>query len=274
MPEAFSPYDFTARMLRYWKLVILMMVVGGLTGWLIHLSRPPVYESQASISFAFNIARYGLPPQNDEDHAMGAAGTIIASSPVPEYVYQQALQQSIQGLEPYSFGQSVFIERKSFEWVIRVRNPDPSAAAFIANTWAQRAYQELLTAAQHAGRADSLQVYLTSLESCLERMAVTAPATAQCSFSGLPDLLSQMQATGAELAKEQALGRGLLPFLIFGTPEKASAAQQPAQFGSNTLVLAGILIGFLLAVFFVAADVPLALAKRMQHAPASAEPHP
>ena len=263
-----------ARMLRYWKLVILMMVVGGLTGWLLRLSQPPLYESQAAISFAFNIARYGLPPQNDEDHAMGAAGAIIASTPVPQYVYQQALQRGITGLDPNPVGRSVFIERKSFQWVIRVRNPDSQAAAFIANAWAQRAYQELLVTAQHAERADSLKVYLDSLESCLERMAETAPATAQCSLGGLPDLLQQMQATGAVLANEQALGRGFLPFLIFGTPNEAVPAGQPGQFGSSSMVLAGILTGFVLAIFIVAVDVPLILAKRMHHAAASAQPRP
>jgi len=274
MPDAFSPYDFMARMLRYWKLVILMMIVGGLAGWLIHLSQPPLYESQAAISFAFNVARYGPLPQMDEDHAMGAAGAIIATSPVPEYVYQQALQHDIGDLDEYPVGQSVFVERKSYQWVVRVRNRDPQAAAFIANTWAQRAYQELLTVSQHAERAESLRNYLNGLESCLERMAVTEPATAQCSLGELPDLLSQMQATGAQLYNEQALGRGFLPYLIFNPPGQAVPADQPDQFGTNSLVLAGILIGFILAILFVAADLPLILAKRMRHAPANAEPRP
>ena len=93
-------------------------------------------------------------------------------------------------------------------------------------------------------------------------------------MSGLPDLQNQMQATGAELYNEQVLGRGFLPYLIFNAPNEAVPIYQPDQFGTNTMVLAGILAGFLLAIFFVAADVPLTLAKRLHHAPASAEPHP
>ncbi len=274
MPEAFSPYDFMAHMLRYWKLVILMMIVGGLTGWLIHLSKPPLYESQSSISFAFNVTRYGPLPQIDEDAAMGAVGTIIATSPVPEFVYQQALHNGIHDLDPFPVGRSVFIERKSYQWVIRVRNPDPQAAAFIANSWAQRAFQELQVVSQHAERADALRIYLQSLESCLERMVVTEPSTAQCSLGSQADLLRLLQTVGAEFLTEQSLGRGFLPYLLFNPPGQAAPAIQPDQFGSNTLVLAGILIGFLLAILVVAADVPLALAKRMQHAPASVEPRP
>ncbi len=274
MPEAFSPYDFMTRMLRYWKLVILMMIVGGLTGWLIHLSRPPTYESQSSISFAFNVTRYGPLPQIDEDAAMGAAGTIIATSPVPEYVYQQALEHGIEDLEPFPVGRSVFIERKSYQWVVRVRNPDPQAAAFIANSWTQRAFQELQAVSQHAERANALRVYLESLESCLERMAVTEPATAQCSPGSQADLQQLLQTVGAEFQTEQSLGRGFLPYLLFNPPDQAVPALQPDQFGSNTLVLVGTLIGFLLAILVVAADVPLALAKRMRHAPASAESRP
>jgi hypothetical protein len=38
------------------------------------------------------------------------------------------------------------------------------------------------------------------------------------------------------------------------------------------MVLAGILIGFLLAIGIVAADLPLTLAKRIRNAPTGAEP--
>ena len=87
-------------------------------------------------------------------------------------------------------------------------------------------------------------------------------------------LQQQMQATGAEFYNEQVLGRGFMPYLIFSQPSQALPAERPVQFGSNTLALAGVLIGFILALFFVAADLPLTLAKRMRHAAASAEPLP
>lgn len=271
MPQDFSPYDFLSRLLHYWKLVILMMIVGGLTAYLFHRTQPPLYESQAAITFALNFNRFGHLTEAEEDQAMGAAGYIIAISPIPEYVYDQAHQQGFD-IEMVPVSKSVFIERKSYRWVIRVRNPDANAAAFIANTWAQRAYQELLTAAGHAERADALLKFMQSQESCLERMSVTDPTTAQCSLATLADLQKVLQTTGVEYFTERSMGRGFLPYLIFNPPSYAGPASQPGQFGQNTLILVGILTGMLLAIFAVAADLPLTMAKRIRNAPAGVEP--
>jgi len=274
MTEDFSTVDLLSRVLRYWKLVILMMIVGGLAGWLYHLTRPALYQSNAAISFAFNIARFGNLSESQQDSAMGAAGFIIASSPVPEYVSDQARQRGIS-IDLYPVGRTVFIERKLDKWVIRVRNPDPQAAAFIANTWAQRAYQELLVAQDHADRANTLRIYLDSLSSCLEHVSISGPAPAQCSLKNLENLQQELQTTGVEYENELVLGRGFVPYLILNTPNQAVPPAQPDQFGRNYLVLAGILLGLVLSIFTVAADLPRSLAKRMHHAPAgktSAEP--
>ncbi len=271
MPSDFSPTDFLARCLRYWKLVILIMIFGGLAAFLVHLTLPPLYESQAAISFAFNVNRFGHLTAAEEDQAMGAAGGIIASDSVIQYTASQARQKGYT-LEQAPLNRVVFIERKSYRWVVRVRDPNPEAANFIANTWAQGAYRELQDAAGHAVRAEALYDYLQSLDTCLQRMAVTDPAPAQCSLSGLADLQKELATTGAQYDSERSLGQGFLPYLIFDFPETASVPGGPLQYSQNLMVLAGILIGFLLAVGSVAADLPLTLAKRIRNAATDAEP--
>lgn len=260
-----------ARTLRYWKLVILIMIVGGLTAYGVHLTQPPLYQSQATISFAFDVNRFGHLTAAEEDQAMGAAGEIIASSSVSQFTSDKARQQGFT-LDPFPVGSSVFVERKSYLWAVRVRDPNPAAAAFIANTWAQRAYSELLSASAHAEKADALFNYLQSLESCLQRMPVTGPADAQCSLRSLADLQQQLATTGVDYANERTLGRGFLPYLIFNVPDQAVAAAQPLQFGQNTMVLAGVLAGFVLAILMIAADLPLILAKRIRNAATGAQP--
>jgi len=267
MTEDFSTVDLLSRALRYWKLVILMMIVGGLAGWLYHLTRPALYQSDAAISFAFNIARFGNLTESQQDTAMGAAGFIIASTPVPEYVSDQARQRGIS-IDPYPVGRTVFIERKLDKWIIRVRDPDPQAAAFVANTWAHRAYLELMAAQGHAERANTLRIYLDSLSSCLEQVSISGPAPAQCSLKNLVDIQQEFQTTGVAYENELILGRGFVPYLIFNTPDQAVPSTQPDQFGRSSLVLAGILIGLVLSIFMVAADLPRFLAKRIRHAPA------
>jgi hypothetical protein len=271
MPPDFSPYDFMARTLRYWKLVILIMIVGGLAAYLVHLTLPPLYEAQTSISFAFNVNRFGHLTAAEEDQAMGAASAIMSSSTVIQYTADQARQQGYTlGANPLN--QSVFIERKSYLWVVRVRDPNPQAAAFIANTWIQRSYQELQDASSHAAKAEALYNYLQSLDTCLQRIAISGPALPQCSLGGLADLQKELQATGAQYDTESALGRGFLPYLLFDPPQEATVPGGALQYGQNTLVLVGVLIGFVLAVGIVAADLPLTLAKRIRNVPTGAEP--
>lgn len=276
MTEDFSTLDLLSRVLRYWKLVILMMIVGGLAGWAYHLTQPQLYQSDATISFAYNVARFGYLTEFQQDSAMGAAGFIIESSPVPEYVYDQARQRNIS-IDPYPVDRTVFIERKLNNWIVRVRNQDPQAAAFIANTWAQRGYQALLDAQLHAERANTLRIYMENLTSCLEQTSAAGPATAQCSVNSLADLQKELQSTGVEYTNELNQGRGFVPFMLFNPPDKAVAALQPDQFGRNTLILAGVLIGLLLSIYAVAADLPNILAKRIRHASASkasSQPNP
>jgi hypothetical protein len=271
MPSDFSPYDFLARTLRYWMLVILIMVVGGLAAYLLHLSLPPLYESQAGISFAFNVNRFGHLTAAEEDQAMGAAGNIMSSASVIQFTVDQAALHGYT-LDAAPLNQSVFIERKSYQWVVRVRNPDPQAAAFIANTWIQRAYQELQDASSHASKAEALFNYLESLDTCLQRTSAVGPAAGQCSLGGLAGLQNELQTTGAQYDSERTLGRGFLPYLIFDAPDTAPVPGGALQYSRNSMVLAGILIGFLLAIGIVAADLPLTLAKRIRNAPTGAEP--
>ena len=202
---------------------------------------------------------------------MGTAGYIMASASVIQYTADQAAQHGYT-LEPFPLDHSVFIERRLYLWVVRVREPDPQAAAFIANTWIQRAYQDLQDAANHAARAEALYNYLQSLESCLQRVAISGPALPQCSVNNLASLQQELGATGAQYDAEQFMGRGFLPYLTFDQPTTSGVPGGAQQFGLNSLVLAGILIAFLLAIGAVAADLPLALAQRIHNARTGAEP--
>ena len=271
MPDDFSPTDLLARMLRDWPLVALMMVIGGLTAWGVHQFRPALYESQAVFTFAFNLARTGAMTEKEEDYAMGAAAAIMTTSPIPETVVGQARLRGIP-LEPNPLNRSVFLERKSYRWTIRVRLPDPQAAAFVANAWAERATQELVAAASHAERTETLRSYQASLVNCLNEMVMTGPAIAECPLKSLADVQRELQTTGNEIEQERAAARGFMPYLLFNPPDQAVPATQPVQFGQNSLVFSGIFIGLLLSILAIATDLPHILALRFHNASSRAEP--
>lgn len=273
MPDDFSPTDLLTRMLRYWPLVAVMMIAGGLTAWAICQARPALYESQAVITFSFNLARTGALTEKDEDYAMGAAATIMSTNPVSAAVVESARRNDIL-LPANPLNQSVFLERKSFRLAIRVRLPDAQAAAWVANAWAQRAYQELSTAAGHAEKAETLRIYQDSLVGCLNQLVVTGPVTAECPLKNLADVQRELQAGETLLAAEKAAARGFMPFLVFNPPDPAVPAARPAQFDQNALVLAGIMIGFVLSILVIASDLPHTLALRLPHAAPRAQTRP
>lgn len=248
-----------------------MMITGGLVAWGIHQAQPALYESRAVFTFAFNLARTGTLTEKDEDYAMGAAAAIMASSPVRASVIEQARQRGI-ALEPNPLNRSVFLERKSYRWTVRVRLPDAQAAAWVANAWAQHAYQALDAAAGHAERAEMLRMYQASLVSCVSEMVASGPAAAGCPLQNLAEVQRELRSSGAAIDQERMAAGGFMPYLLFNPPDPALPADQPAQFGQNSLVLAGILIGFLLSILVIVTDLPHILALRLPYAAPRAAP--
>jgi hypothetical protein len=272
MRDEFVPLDLADRTLRYWKLVILMILVGGLTAWLLFQSQPPLFESQATIGFSFNVVRTGKMSESEEDHAMGAAGLLMISPPVPEQV-QAAAQQAGIYLDPAPYNKSVFIERRSYRWVVRVRHTDAQAASFLANTWIQAAHAQLIEASGHAERAETLRLFQDDLLACLERSAANDPASAICPITSLAGLQQEIQASGEAMLAEKNAGRGLLPYLQISSPSLSTPSAQPGQFGQAGLILAGMLAGFLMAALAISADLPRRLAQiRNRRAAPGAEP--
>lgn len=261
MPEDFIPRSFFLRTLRAWWMVVVLMLLGGLIGFLIHQNTPSVYESQASIAFAFDLARTGAMQVSEEDIAMGAAGTILYTAPVPDQVIADARAKNIR-LESYPQWSKISLERKNYLWVLRIRFTNPQDAAALTNIWIERAYASLAEAGKHAEQAESLRRSLEGMESCMQQMAVTEPAAAQCAWSSLPDLQREMKSLSDRHQQEKAAARSLIPALNFSLAEKAQVNPQPVIYDRNTLVLAGALIGLLAAIGLVASGLVDRLLRR------------
>lgn len=264
MPEDFVLRSFFLRTLRTWWLVVVMMLLGGLIGFLIHLNQPPIYESQASISFSFDLARTGATFVSEEDIAMGAAGAILYMPPVLDQVVADARVKNIR-LESYPQWSKISLERKNHLWVLRIRFTNPQDAAALTNIWIERAYASLAEAGRHAELAESARRTLEGIESCLQQMAVTEPAAAQCAWSSLPDLQREMKAASDRHLQEKAAARGLIPALNFSLAEKAQVNPQPVMYDRGALILAGALIGLLAAIALIASGLVEHLLRRFAH---------
>jgi hypothetical protein len=140
MDKEFVPLDAFIRAMRLWWLVALLGILGGVSGFVFHRLRPPLYESQAvyHASLDFNQAGQFIKPndlslsQYDEDLALEAVhAALIAVEPlVITGIQQQNINLDLDTLQKNSI-----IERDHAYWKIRFRHTDPIIAQKVVAMW-------------------------------------------------------------------------------------------------------------------------------------------
>ena len=249
------PRSLLLKTIQYGWLLILMMLIGGLVGYLFHLSQPALFESSVTFTFSFDFARLGALQQSEEDQAMGAAGVLVDNTTLVE---QLSAQAATQGWLPpgYELRHNLAAERKSYRWIFHVRHPDPQTARRIADRWGELGLASLKAAAAHAAQANLAQNELNALESCLRQMAVIEPASAQCGWPTLPEVQRAAADLSQKYIDERAASRGLIAGLSYDLSTQADLPTQPLSYGVNLLVLAGGLIGFIAGFGLITTKFP------------------
>ncbi|MEA4906566.1 MAG: hypothetical protein GYA17_21345 [Chloroflexi bacterium] len=255
LEREFIPVELLERMLRSWWLVALCMIAGGGIGWGIHQAQPPVYETAAVISTSIDFGRTGLLSDVEQDNAIGVLGDLIGSTQTLQEVAAAAGQAGIP-LDLAQLEVMTSLERQNYLYLLRVRSDDPQAAAEVANLWVEQAVRDLTTAYDHAVRADGLLRYMDALQSCLEHMAAAGPVEAQCSRTGLAEILADLDATGRQATAEKLAARGLHPAVTFSLAQTAGVPAQPVLYSRGQMVLAGALVGLLVSLVLVYIDFP------------------
>ncbi len=261
MNEDFSPLDTLESALHHWWVVTLMMILGAGAGWAIHRFQPPVYEARASIAVAIDFTHTGAMTDVEEDYAIGIVGDVIGSTAVMEFVAEDAQQAGYAG-SAAGLAQNTYMERYNNIWTLLVRDPDPQAAAWLANRWAQVAYSTLGDAQSHALAADRLSRLQDSLASCLEQSVATGPAQALCNLDHLDTIQADLAKIGSTLNQEQLASQGILPYVTFTLPETAQTPNRPVIYGQGAMMLAGALIGLALSLWGIYLRLPTRLAHR------------
>jgi hypothetical protein len=127
------------RLARLWWLIVLAALLGSLVGYLLHTSRPPIYEATAIFEANIDFSRLeGVAlTQYDEDLALSTMSQALYYSPelydrlIPHPTFQAS------GMDYYTWIPSVTIERQHAFWKLRFRHPDPQIAQSLVNLWAE-----------------------------------------------------------------------------------------------------------------------------------------
>jgi len=256
--QEFSPLEAVERAFARWWIIVLLTVLGGIGGWIYHYLRPPVYEAKAVIVISMDFSKRELT-QYEEDYTFGTAGALLLSTAVRNQVVAKVQASGIQiNLEQFVSESS--IEGRQSVWEMRVRNADPNIAATLVNAWAEIAYQTLAQAQEHAIKAEQLQVQVSAWQACLPTYVTPTPKPNQtslysfvwnknCEHYSLEEINNALAGLSAELAAEESQSQGLIPILEFALTETATVPDKPVIYGQGSLVFAGAMVGFVIALW-------------------------
>jgi len=239
--QEFSPRLSLEHALQRWWLLVLLTSLGGIAGWALHFTRPPLYEATAVITANMNFQKAKLS-LHDEDYAFNAAGAIATSTDVKDQIIA-AIPVGGFPLDINQLSDQMTLERKQSIWELHIRNRDPQTASTLANLWAENAIRAMNTALGHAVLADQIQSQIDTLIS--KQLPSGSPVLS-------PEDQTALQNLTDKLAQEQKLSLGVISIMKFTLSEQAAIPEKPVLYSLADLVLAGACIGFIISLWVAA----------------------
>lgn len=253
--DEIHPIDTITRSIRYWWIMVALILLGALVGLILHSFTQTVYEARVEVNFSLDYNRTGPLTQFQEDYAVEVIGTTIDTPLILQVVADQVNSQGI-AISPQELAASSNLERRMYTWIIRVSDTDPSRANAVAEQWASVADEQIAQAYQHAVIADQLQRKLDSSEVCLAQLPAADLISPSCNGTSLEDLQSRLSSVSAEIQVHRAASFGLAPYLLISEAEVVPASSQPVRSGKNSMMLAGSLIGAILGFVTLSIQIP------------------
>jgi len=249
MNKRFSPQLLLKEVLNKWWFTSLLFVLGGLFGLLLSEFQPPIYESKAGFSITIDYTRTGFLSDIDQDQAMLGIGNLLKSDRV--------LQKCVQSANTIGYSltledlrEKISIERDGFTWSLRVRDESAISATELVDIWTKEATSVYQSAAEHALRAEGYFQYLDSLVNCFQRSTIGNNDNGICTLSNLNNISKEIQKTSKLAYQEKESSLGLMPALSAQLIGKGQTIQKPILFYRNILIIAGALVGILIALLF------------------------
>jgi len=261
MTPSYNPLDDLNAALRNWWLIVLLMTAGVILGWIFFQIQPPLYEARAEIALNVDLSRTGTLSDKNQDILINTTGRVMASAAIMDDLRQQAVQAG--WLSPDSNPRRVFfIERKAESFILRVQHRNPQAALALTDRWSDLALRALESASLHALQVDVMERYLDGLTVCLQQQTFGGVEINPCPIQNLSTLQAEIAATGEQLLSARANARGIISGIRFTLTQPAALLPEPVQFQRSTYLLAGALMGLVLALMAIHLRLPDRLSKR------------
>jgi len=230
-----------------WLLTAALMITGGLTGLLVSLMRPPIYESSAAFSVTIDYTQTGALSDIQEDQAMRGVGSVILSDRAIENALSRMNKESGMVLSQRDFSENSFLDREEFRWTLRYRDTDPKIAEVAVNAWAKSADEMIQEGLAHSLSCKSLLEELENLKTCLYNFP-NGNTQINCGKNELESVVKYINEVSEQIQTEKKASLGLFHALSVSLVN-GGIASGTAELGQRNLyVLSGALVGLFLSI--------------------------
>lgn len=252
MNSEFAPLDHFRDLLRFWWVIVLLGIAGGVFGYEINQTRTPVYESKAVFTVSLDFVQTGLLTDVEEDQAINAVTDAIGSTNVMQMVVDSLktknLDISLDELQGIAT-----VDRQGFQIAIHANLADAQKAKDIADTWATIANTTVQNAIKQASSVDALERQLNDIETCLQQATATEPAFPPCQILDQASLLTSLDQAETSLADAKAQSLGIISAISVELSQKPQLPTIPRIYNRNVMVMGGALLGILAGIILVEA---------------------
>jgi hypothetical protein len=262
MVEDISPRDSLEHALRYWWVIAMTMIIGGIVGWGVARFSAPVYEARAGYRVTLDeeavlAEAQKTNPQAELTYVLRAPyltpiALVFYAPEVRLAVREQALAMGLDFPEDgFRTGQMTLDQRRS-DWTVIVRHYDSETAAKLANLWVAIADERLKNAHVQAATAASLKLQLAMLSKCfMDSSLADGNQCASTSFTSSMEMQGHFQDMDNQYQKAFSTSEGVSTLVSFDRSTVAEPPVRPVYYSTGILMVAGSLLGLIIGGLFV-----------------------
>lgn len=230
--------------IRHWRRAAAFMIVGGLIGWILWMFLPQQFTAITHLSVGIDYNRTGKLTDLEEDRLIGVSEDMLHSYEVMEQVFRQSSIPDYQ-----TFFEKTLTTRTNETWILAVTGTNPEEIGRLAVLWLDIAYDSLLTAKEHALKAEAYQNELEGLTRCIQDSAAVSIS------SGCPEnrqeIMDQIDSYTHLIQDELSLSHGLSTAIQIGPKNSGQLELRSASRTAAADTLLGAFVGLLLAFAMV-----------------------
>jgi hypothetical protein len=256
MVDDISPRDSLELVLRYWWVIALAMIVGGLIGWGVSRFSAPVYEARAGYRVKLDDdtllaeLRKTIPEvELTYDVRAPYLAPVALAFYTPEVRAAVEKQAVAEGLDFPKDGfrtRQLSLDQRGSDWMIVVRHRNPDTAAKLANLWVAIADEHLRRAQEQSVLAESLKMQIALLSKCFSEASLAeANRCGGTSFADTTEMQSHLLDLNNQYQDALTASEGISTLVSFVRGAVAESPVRPVYYSTGLLVLAGSLLGLI-----------------------------